>query len=99
MIVEYLRYTIPEDRQAAFVKDYEAARIPLMRSPYAHAFELAQCVDDKMQFIVRIEWSSIDDHLQGFRNSSEFQEFFGHIKQYLSNINEMRHYTPVSFSK
>ncbi len=95
MIIEYLRYSIPEDLQAAFVKDYDAARISLMRSPHARAFELAQCVDDKSQFILRLEWSSIDDHLQGFRHSAEFQEFFGHIRKYVSNIDEMRHYAAV----
>jgi quinol monooxygenase YgiN len=98
MIVEYLRYTIPQDRQAAFVQDYKAASIPLLRSSYAHAFELAQCTDDKTQFILRIEWSSADDHMKGFRNSPEFQEFFGHIKPYLSDINEMRHYVPLARS-
>jgi heme-degrading monooxygenase HmoA len=69
MIVEYLRYTIPEDRQDAFVKDYDAARVPLMRSPYAQSFELSQSVDDKTQFILRIEWTSAEDHMKGFRES------------------------------
>ncbi len=92
MIVEYLRYTIPEGQQAAFIRDYDAARGPLMRSPYATAFELCQCVDDKTQFTLRIEWTSAEDHLKGFRSSPEFQEFFGHIRPYISAINEMRHY-------
>jgi heme-degrading monooxygenase HmoA len=92
MIIEYLRYTIPKDHQAAFVADYDAARGPLTRSPYAMGFELCQCVDDKTQFILRIEWTSAEDHLTRFRKSPEFQEFFGHIRQYLSAINEMRHY-------
>jgi heme-degrading monooxygenase HmoA len=92
MIVEYLRYTIREDQQAAFVRDYDAARGPLKRSPYATGFELCQCVDDKTQFILRIEWTSAEDHMKGFRSSPEFQEFFGHIRQYVSAITEMRHY-------
>jgi heme-degrading monooxygenase HmoA len=92
MIVEYLRYTIPEEKQAAFVKDYDAARVPLMRSPYARALDLCQCIDDNTQFILRITWTSAEDHLQGFRKSPEFQEFFGHVRQYMSALNEMRHY-------
>jgi heme-degrading monooxygenase HmoA len=95
MIVEYLRYTIPEDQQAAFIGDYDAARGPLMRSPHAIAFELCQCVDDRTQFILRIEWTSGEDHLKGFRGSPEFQEFFGHIRPYVSLMNEMRHYNSL----
>ncbi|RYE46285.1 MAG: antibiotic biosynthesis monooxygenase [Hyphomicrobiales bacterium] len=92
MIVEYLRYTIPEDQEVAFIRAYDAARGLLMRSAYAKAFEICQCVDDKTQFILRIEWTSADDHLTGFRKSPEFQEFFGHIRQFVSAITEMRHY-------
>lgn len=95
MIIEYLRYTIPEDRQEAFVKDYEAARRPLMCSQHATGFELCQCLDDKTQFILRIEWTSAEDHLNGFRKSLEFREFFAHIRSYVSDINEMRHYVPL----
>jgi heme-degrading monooxygenase HmoA len=95
MIVEYLRYSIPEDRQDAFIKNYDAARGPLMRSPHAKGFDLCQCVEDKTQFILRIEWTSVEDHLNGFRKSPEFQEFFGHIRHYVSAIDEMRHYAPL----
>ncbi len=96
MIVEYLRYTIPDGQQADFIGDYTAAIAPLMRSPFAENIEICQCVEDETQFILRIEWTSAEDHLQGFRNSSEFREFFGHIRKYVSSIDEMRHYRRVA---
>lgn len=96
MIIEYLRYTVPEDRQASFVTDYAAAAAELMRSPHAVAFDMCQCVEDRSQFILRIEWTSAEDHLQGFRKSPEFLKFFGHIRPYVSSTTEMRHYRPVS---
>lgn len=92
MIVEYLRYEIEEARQEVFVADYKAAAAPLMASPHALSFDLCQCADAPGQFILRIEWSSAKDHLQGFRNSPEFGKFFAHIKPYLGDIQEMRHY-------
>lgn len=92
MIVEYLRYTIPADKQTDFIRNYSAAREPLLRSPYALAFEMCQCSEDPSQFILRIEWTSADDHLKKFRGSAEFREFFGHIQPYLGMIDEMRHY-------
>lgn len=92
MIVEYLRYSVDEAHQAAFLADYQAAMEPLMTSPFATAFELCQCVEDPSQFIIRIEWTSAEDHLQGFRPSDPFKAFFAHIQPYLSDIKEMRHY-------
>lgn len=92
MIVEYLRYTIPAERQDHFIRDYTNAKEPLLRSPYARSFEMCQCVEDPTQFILRIEWTSAEDHLNRFRGSDEFNAFFGHIRPYLQSIDEMRHY-------
>ena len=92
MIVEYLRYSVPEERAEAFVADYEAAAGPLMASEHALSFDLCRCVEDATQFILRIEWTSAEDHFQKFRGSAEFREFFGHIRPYLDQIDEMRHY-------
>ncbi|MDX8353819.1 putative quinol monooxygenase [Cognatiyoonia sp. IB215182] len=95
MIVEYLRYEIDAERQDQFVADYRAASEPLLASPYATSFEMCQCVEDPSQFTLRIAWTSADDHLKRFRGSAEFREFFGHIKPYLGDIKEMRHYTQL----
>jgi quinol monooxygenase YgiN len=92
MIVEYIRYTIPAEQQEAFVRDYIAAREPLLRSPYALDFEVSQCSEDGTHFIVRIEWTSADDHLDKFRGSPEFRTFFQRVRSYVRMIDEMRHY-------
>ena len=92
MIVEYLRYTIDADRQAAFIGDYGRASVPLQSSAYCKGYELCQCVEDPSQFVIRIQWTSAADHLQRFRGSAEFKQFFAHIRAYLNDIDEMRHY-------
>lgn len=96
MIVEYLRYTIDEARQAAFISDYKHASIPLQKSAYCESYEFCQCVEEPAKFMIRIQWTSADDHLQRFRGSEEFKEFFSHIKPYLGDIDEMRHYEAIS---
>ncbi|GHC47854.1 antibiotic biosynthesis monooxygenase family protein [Neogemmobacter tilapiae] len=95
MIVEYLRYAIPPEQVAAFVQDYDKAGQVLRQSPFALGFEISQCVDDPSQFILRIEWTSKQDHLEGFRGSAIFRELLGHIRPYIPMIQEMRHYQPL----
>lgn len=95
MIIEYLRYNVDTDRQQKFIEDYTAASEPLLSSPHAVSFEMCQCVEDPTQFILRIEWTSPEDHLQKFRGSTEFKAFFTHIRPYLDDIAEMRHYTQL----
>jgi|TARA_R110001599_G_scaffold82062_3_gene221147 quinol monooxygenase YgiN len=92
MIVEYLRYTVEADRADGFVEAYDKASEPLLASPYCQSFDLSRSVDDPTQFILRIEWSSAEDHMQKFRKSEEFKTFFAFVKPFYDDIAEMRHY-------
>ena len=70
MIVEYLRYTISSERQAEFIDNYQKASVPLLESEFCEQFEFCQCIEDPSKFIIRIQWTSAEDHLQGFRGSA-----------------------------
>jgi quinol monooxygenase YgiN len=96
MIVEYIRYTIGAERRERFIADYQAASESLRSSPYALGWELSQCMDDPTQFILRIEWDSADGHMKGFRQSASFRTFLPHIRPYVNDIQEMRHYEQTS---
>ena len=92
MIVEYIRYTIPEPQATDFEKSYAEAGRSLTASSHCLAFELSRCLDDPSSYILRIEWDSVEGHMQGFRASPEFRSFFVAIKPYVDRITEMRHY-------
>jgi quinol monooxygenase YgiN len=96
MMIEYTRYTIPENQRSAFVQAYERAQAVLQGSPHCLRYELSQCVEDQASFILRIEWDSIDGHLQGFRKSPEFKTFFEEVRPFFNDIAEMRHYEATS---
>lgn len=92
MIVEYIRYAIDEPRQASFQSAYEQAADALDGSEHCVDYELSRCVDDPGSFILRIGWDSVEGHMQGFRQSTAFREFFQAIRPYVHDISEMRHY-------
>lgn len=92
MIVEYIRYTVDEGRAQGFVDAYKASGDALLASPHCLRFELGRCEEEPTAFVVRIEWTSTRDHLEGFRGSDEFKAFFAHIKPFVGDIEEMRHY-------
>lgn len=92
MVIEYIRYKIENSKQNAFVEAYQKAAKFLDQSNYCLGYELTHCKEDKENFILRIEWTSTDDHLNGFRKSTEFREFLSHIRPYFNDIEEMNHY-------
>ena len=96
MIVEYTRYKISEDRREAFVKAYEKAAEYLASSPACLAYELTHCTEEPDRYILRIEWKSTEEHLQGFRKETGFKEFFQLVKPFFHDIEEMQHYELTS---
>jgi quinol monooxygenase YgiN len=93
MMLEYIRYRVGEDDAETFMNAYRAAMVPLKASQYCLGYDLSQCAEDPELFILRIRWTSIDDHLQNFRASAQFRDFFTHIKPLVAEIEEMQHYT------
>ena len=92
MIIEYIRYKIEPSQSEDFVSAYSKAAEQLNSSQYCLAYELSECEEEPGQFILRIEWTSTEEHLKGFRKSALFAEFFAGIKPFFNNIQEMRHY-------
>jgi quinol monooxygenase YgiN len=62
----------------------------LLASPYALSFDLCRCVDDPAELLIRIEWTSAEDHMGKFRGSEDFRAFFAPVRPYVSDILEMR---------
>ncbi len=95
MTVEYIRYRLSAEQQPAFLDAIRAANIMLAASPDCLRYELTQCQEDATRFIWRIEWTSVERHLQGFRKSAEFGAFFQLVKPFYAGIEEMQHYAVV----
>lgn len=90
--VEYIRYRIDPADQAAFEDAYRAAAPSLAAAPECLDYELSRCQEEPDRYILRIRWTSVEGHLQGFRNGPRFPPFFAAIKPYVGAIEEMRHY-------
>lgn len=101
MTVEYIRYKVTEEQRQEFIETYKDASKELAASEFCTAYELTECEEEAGQFILRIEWTSTEEHLNGFRKSEIFPLFFAKVKPYFDNIQEMRHYklTDVAWTK
>ncbi|MFJ4710960.1 group II truncated hemoglobin [Streptomyces sp. NPDC088785] len=94
--VEYIRYRIPADRSAEFLAAYTRAARFLAASPHCVSYELARCDEDFEHFVLRIVWTSTEDHVERFRESESFPDFLAEIRPYVGCIDEMRHYKPTT---
>ena len=81
-----------------FEKAYGAASEYIKSPPHGLGYELTHCMEEPDRFILRIEWKSVEEHLQGFRKEENFKNFFRLVQPFIANIEEMQHYerTPVA---
>jgi hemoglobin len=96
MVIEYIRYRLPREREDGFVGAYERAVEALRAAPECVDFDLSRCVEDPACYVLRITWTSVQAHLEGFRGGPVFGEFIAAVGPYVSDIEEMRHYEATS---
>lgn len=100
-VVEIIRYKIPADQQKSFETAYAEGGKSLKASPYCLHYEVIHGIEEPEKYIVRILWTSKEDHEKLFRQSAEFRSFFKEVRPFFNNIEEMKHYdqTTISWSK
>jgi quinol monooxygenase YgiN len=96
MIVEYIRYELKAHSPDALIAAYSKAAEQLDAALECIDYELAQCVEDANVMILRIRWQSAEAHMKSFRSGPQFPAFLGHIRDFVPEITEMRHYTVTS---
>ncbi len=92
MVIEYIRYEISEDRRPGFELAYGRAARVLDASEHCLRYEIARGVEEPGNYVVRIEWDSVEGHEQGFRKSPEFRGFLAEVRPFFDDIREMSHY-------
>ncbi|MGW1194679.1 antibiotic biosynthesis monooxygenase family protein [Streptomyces sp. NPDC002536] len=93
MTVEYVRYRIADpERRTAFEKAYAAAVQHLYSAPQCLGYELSRGVEEPERYVLRIEWTSVEDHENGFRRGPHFPPFLAEIRPFAGDIEEMKHY-------
>ena len=90
--VEIIRYNISGDQHQNFEQAYTNAGKYLQSSPYCLGYQLIHGKEEPDNYIVIIHWTSMEEHLNGFRKSADFMPFFNLVKPFFNNIKEMKHY-------
>jgi heme-degrading monooxygenase HmoA len=69
-----------------------AARPVIARAPGYHGSVFYQGVESPESFLLHIEWTSVEAHMAGFRQSPLFAEWRSHFGQFLDSAPVMTHY-------
>lgn len=98
-ILEYVRYRVDPARALTLEEAYRAAAESLSASPHCLAFDLARSRDEPGRYVLRIVWDSREGHLEGFRKSEVFTTFLAHVRPFIEDLEEMKHYEPTGIER
>lgn len=93
VIVECIRYRITDPaRRGELERAYAAASQQLDLASQCLGYELSHGVEKPERYVLRIEWTSREEHEQGFRGGPYFQAFLAAVRPHIGDIEEMKHY-------
>ena len=95
MILEVAKLTIKPGQEAEFELAFgEAQSIISSRQGYI-SHQLQKCIERTNQYILLVNWSSLDDHTEGFRKSPEYEDWRRLLHHFYDPFPEVEHYTSV----
>lgn len=83
MVVEYIRYSVPADRY-----DESSVQGGFREAPECLACEVSHGLKEPDNYVVRIEWSSLEEHEHGFRESARFGPFLAAVNPFFEQIED-----------
>jgi heme-degrading monooxygenase HmoA len=92
MTTEIIRYHIDASRAPEFEEAYRHAEPILQGSPHCLGYRLLRGHEEPENWILVIEWDSVEGHEQGFRKGASFRVFFEIVGPFIPRIQEMKHY-------
>lgn len=91
-MITYVRFRIPNKEISKFMDCSQGALTKLKNSSGFLSHELSQCLSEKENFILRIQWQHIAPLEDYSIKNDAFNDFFEELNGYTQDILEMRNY-------
>lgn len=93
MVLEVATLQIKEGMVDAFEGNFKKAApiIASMKGYLGH--ELKKCLENPKQYLLLVQWETLEDHEVGFRKSKEYQEWKRLLHHFYEPFPEVLHYS------
>lgn len=95
MILEVAVLNIIPSKSGSFVAEFRKAEkiISSMKGYISH--ELQHCLENEFQYIFLVKWETLEDHIIGFRQSKEYQEWKRLLHHFYEPFPKVEHYQMI----
>ena len=75
MIVEIALLNVRGNEVSEFEESFKKAQHIINQMPGFKGINLRRSADSENKYLLEVKWRAIDDHVDGFRKSQEYQEW------------------------
>ena len=92
MILEIAILDIKPEVQSEFKHAFSQAEpiISSMKGYISH--ELKHCIENKNRYLLMVNWETLEDHTEGFRQSNEYQQWKKLLHRFYEPFPVVEHY-------
>jgi heme-degrading monooxygenase HmoA len=95
MITEHAVLPVIPGQEAEFIAVMDRAKEIIAASPGFIALRVARCVEQPSNFLLLVEWESLEAHTEGFRESEAYQEWRALLHHFYDPFPVVEHFETV----
>lgn len=96
MILELAILDVIPGTEKDFQRSFAEATKIISTIPGYISHELKQCIERPSRYLLLVNWETLEDHTEGFRKSSQYQQWKALLHHYYDPFPEVEHYQDMS---
>lgn len=95
MILEHALLNVISGREAEFEVAFAEARKIIESMPGLTSVRISRCVEVPNNYLLLVEWGTLEDHTIGFRQSPEYQHWRELLHHFYDPLPTVEHYVDL----
>lgn len=95
MILEMAILNVIPGQEDQFQADFQLAQHIISAMPGYLGHELQRCIEQPSRYLLLVHWQTLEAHVQGFRQSPQYQQWKTLLHHYYDPFPTVEHYATV----
>jgi heme-degrading monooxygenase HmoA len=96
MITEHAVLPVIPGRETEFMETMDRARAIIASAPGFISLRVGRCIEQPANFLLLVEWETLEAHTEGFRNSAAYQEWRALLHHFYDPFPVVEHFEIVA---
>jgi heme-degrading monooxygenase HmoA len=96
VITEHALLPVIPGQEAEFIETMDRAKAIIAASPGFVSLRVSRCLEQPSNFLLLVEWETLEAHTEGFRNSDAYQEWRSLLHHFYDPFPVVEHFETVA---